>query len=336
MTNLKSILVNKIPRKSIWFMRQAGRYLPEFRKIRNKNKDFIKLCLNSKLSSEITLQPIKRFNLDSAVIFSDILMTPYALGQSINFKKDESPKLSEFKIDVLMKNNKEEFSKKLNPVYKAIEITRKKLEKDKSLICFIGAPWTLLIYMLGLKKDDNKLDLDKYNNLRGQIDQILAELNDYLCTHIRNQINAGADVVQIFDSWAGIIPEKDIKNFCYIPNKKIVDFCKNNKIVTICFPKGLKENYKIFNEFVKPDGINLDFDLDPQWARNSLKNVVLQGGLNPKILLKTDEDILEAATKYIKTFKDIPYVFNLGHGLLPETDPDKVNMLVNFYRKNNE
>ena len=336
MTNLKSILVNKIPRKSIWFMRQAGRYLPEFRKIRNKNKDFIKLCLNSKLSSEITLQPIKRFNLDSAVIFSDILMTPYALGQSINFKKDESPKLSEFKIDVLMKNNKEEFSKKLNPVYKAIEITRKKLEKDKSLICFIGAPWTLLIYMLGLKKDDNKLDLDKYNNLRGQIDQMLAELNDYLCTHIRNQINAGADVVQIFDSWAGIIPEKDIKNFCYIPNKKIVDFCKNNKIVTICFPKGLKENYKIFNEFVKPDGINLDFDLDPQWARNSLKNVVLQGGLNPKILLKTDEDILEAATKYIKTFKDIPYVFNLGHGLLPETDPDKENMLVNFYRKNNE
>ncbi len=336
MTNLKSILVNKIPCKSIWFMRQAGRYLPEFRKIRSKNKDFIKLCLNSKLSSEITLQPIKRFNLDSAVIFSDILMTPYALGQSINFKKDESPKLSEFKIDVLMKNNREEFSKKLNPVYRAIEITRKKLEKDKSLICFIGAPWTLLIYMLGLKKDDNKLDLDKYNNLKGQIDQILAELNDYLCTHIRNQINAGADVVQIFDSWAGIIPEKDIKNFCYIPNKKIVDFCKNNKIVTICFPKGLKENYKIFNEFVKPDGINLDFDLDPQWARNSLKDVVLQGGLNPKILLKTDEDILEAATKYIKTFKDIPYVFNLGHGLLPETDPDKVNMLVNFYRKNNE
>ncbi len=336
MTNLRSILINKIPCKSIWFMRQAGRYLPEFRKIRNKNKDFIKLCLNSKLSSEITLQPIKRFNLDSAVIFSDILMTPYALGQSISFKKDEGPKLSEFKIDVLMKNSKEEFSKKLNPVYKAIEITRKKLEKDKSLICFIGAPWTLLIYMLGLKKDDNKLDLDKYNKLKGQIDQILAELNDYLCTHIRNQINAGADVVQIFDSWAGIIPEKDIKNFCYIPNKKIVDFCKNNKIVTICFPKGLKENYKIFNEFVKPDGINLDFDLDPQWARNSLKNVVLQGGLNPKILLRTDEDILEAATKYIKTFKDIPYVFNLGHGLLPETDPDKVNMLVNFYRKNNE
>ena len=336
MASLKNILDDKISCKSVWFMRQAGRYLPEFREIRLKNKDFIKLCLNSNLSSEITLQPIKRFNLDAAIIFSDILMTPYALGQNINFVKDEGPKLSEFSLKNLMKNNKKEFSQKLNPVYKAIEITRKKLEKNKSLICFIGAPWTLLIYMLGLKKDDNKLDLDKYNKFKEKINQILKELNDYLCVHIENQINAGADVVQIFDSWAGIIPLKDIKELCYIPNKKIVDFCKSKKITTICFPKGLKENYEAFNDFVKPNGINLDADLDPQWARNRLRDVVLQGGLDPKILFKTNKDILKAATKYIKTFKDIPYVFNLGHGLLPETDPDKVKMLVNFYRNFNE
>ena len=336
MINLKSILVNKVSCKSVWFMRQAGRYLPEFREIRLKNKDFIKLCLNSNLSSEITLQPIKRFDLDAAIIFSDILMTPYALGQNITFVKDKGPKLSEFSIKNLMKNNKKEFSQKLNPVYKAIEITRKKLEKDKSLICFIGAPWTLLIYMIGLKKDDNKLDLDKYNKFKEQINRTLKELNDYLCAHIENQINAGADVVQIFDSWAGIIPEQDVKDFCFIPNKRIVDFCKSKKIPTICFPKGLKENYEAFNDFVKPNGINLDPDLDPQWARSRLRNVVLQGGLEPKILLKTNEDILKAATKYIKTFRDIPYVFNLGHGLLPETDPDKVKMLVNFYRNYNE
>ena len=336
MINLKNILVNKVSCKSVWFMRQAGRYLPEFREIRLKNKDFIKLCLNSNLSSEITLQPIKRFDLDAAIIFSDILMTPYALGQNITFVKDKGPKLSEFSIKNLMKNNKKEFSQKLNPVYKAIEITRKKLEKDKSLICFIGAPWTLLIYMIGLKKDDNKLDLDKYNKFKEQINRTLKELNDYLCAHIENQINAGADVVQIFDSWAGIIPEQDVKDFCFIPNKRIVDFCKSKKIPTICFPKGLKENYEAFNDFVKPNGINLDADLDPQWAKNRLKDVVLQGGLDPKILFKTNEEILKAATKYIKTFKDIPYVFNLGHGLLPETDPDKVKMLVNFYRNYNE
>ena len=336
MTNLKSILINKISCKSIWFMRQAGRYLPEFREIRKKNKDFIKLCLNSNLSSEITLQPIKRYNLDSAIIFSDILMTPYALGQNITFIKEEGPRLSEFKIEVLTKNNKEKFTQKLKSVYEAIKITRKRLEKNKSLICFIGAPWTLLVYMLGLKTEDNKLNLDKYKKHRTQINQILLELNDYLCVHIKNQINAGADVVQIFDSWAGLIPIKDIKDFCYIPNKRIIDFCKSKEIATICFPKGLKDNYKDFNDFVKPDGINLDSELDPIWARSKLKDVVLQGGPDPKILFKTDKEILEVATKYIKTFKDIPYVFNLGHGLLPETDPDKVKMLVNFYRNYNE
>ena len=336
MTNLKNILVNKIPCKSIWFMRQAGRYLPEFRKIRKENKDFIKLCLNSELSSEITLQPIKRFNLDSAIIFSDILMVPYALGQNITFEKNKGPKLSEFKSDTLINNNKENFSQKLSSVYRAIEITRDKLEKNKSLICFIGAPWTLAIYMLGLKKDDNNLDLDKYNSNKKQIYKIIEELNIFLCAHIENQINAGADVVQIFDSWAGLIPSKDVKNFCYTPNKRIVDFCKRKKIPTICFPKGLKENYEAFNNFVKPDGINLDAILDPLWAKNKLKNVVLQGGLNPKILLKKNKDILEVAKKYLKTFKDIPYIFNLGHGLLPETDPVKVEMLVNFYRNHNE
>ncbi len=336
MSNLKQILINKNICKSVWFMRQAGRYLPEFREIRKNNKDFIKLCLNSHLSSEITLQPIKRYNLDSAIIFSDILITPYALGQNIIFKRDFGPKLSEFRIETLMKNNKKKFSQKLNSVYKAIELTRKKLDKDKSLICFIGAPWTLIIYMLRLKKDNDRLNLDKYKNCKTQINQILSELNDYLCIHIKNQINAGADVVQIFDSWAGLIPDEDIKDFCYIPNKRIVDFCKSKKIATICFPKGLKENYEAFNDFVKPDGINLDADLDPKWAREKLKNVVLQGGLDPKILLKTGKDILEIATKYVKTFKDIPYVFNLGHGLLPETDPDKVKMLINFYRNYND
>ena len=336
MRSLKNILINKISCKSIWFMRQAGRYLPEFREIRNKNKDFIKLCLNSDLSSEITLQPIKRYNLDSAIIFSDILMIPYALGQSITFTKDEGPKLSKFKIETFLKNKKEKFSKKLDPIYRAIGMTRKKLEKNKSLICFVGAPWTLLIYMLGLKKENNKLDLDKYNKCKILINQILPKLNDYLCIHIKNQINAGADVVQIFDSWAGLIPDREIKDFCYIPNKKIVDFCKSKKIATICFPKGLKENYELFNDFVKSDGINLDAELDPLWAKKKLKDVVLQGGLDPEILLKTEEDIKVVATKYLETFKEIPYIFNLGHGLLPETDPDKVKMLINFYRNYNE
>tara|TARA_B100000674_G_C37810122_1_gene900698 strand:+ start:86 stop:1093 length:1008 start_codon:yes stop_codon:yes gene_type:complete len=333
MSELKKVLVNKNSCKSIWFMRQAGRYLPEFRKIRSANPNFINLCLNSELSSEITLQPIKRYNLDSAIIFSDILMVPFALGQKVEFIKNQGPKLGKFDMKYLSKNNRREFSVKLNPVYKAIEITRKKLDKKKSLISFIGAPWTLLIYMLDIKKEKKEIDLNKLYARDFNIEQIIDELIAYLCTHIKNQVNAGADVIQIFDSWAGLIPNKDIQKFCYEPNLKIVEFCKKENIPTICFPKGIKEKYADFNNLVKPDGINIDPDIDPSWAKQNLTNVVLQGGLDPKVLLKNDEEIIKEATKYIQTFKDIPYVFNLGHGLLPKTDPDKVERLVKFYRE---
>tara|TARA_B100000242_G_C43048978_1_gene489870 strand:+ start:303 stop:1307 length:1005 start_codon:yes stop_codon:yes gene_type:complete len=332
MNNLENILRDKISCKSVWFMRQAGRYLPEFREIRSKNTDFIKLCLNSDLSSKITLQPIKRFDLDSAIIFSDILMTPYALGQSVNLTKNQGPKLSNFDLETFLDNDEKNFSKKLNPVYEAINITRKKLSKKKSLICFVGAPWTLLIYMLGVKKGEAGLDLKKINKKKSEMNKILEKLIEYLCIHIDNQINAGADVVQIFDSWAGLVPIKNLKYYCYIPNAKIVDFCKKKKIPNICFPRGIKEKYEDFNNLVKPDGINIDSEIDPEWAKKNLSNVVLQGGLDPKVLLKTEEELEKAATKYIRVFKDIPYIFNLGHGLLPETDPDKVKKLIKLYR----
>ncbi len=335
MSNLKNILINKKCCKSIWFMRQAGRYLPEFRKIRSTNTNFIKLCLNSNLSSEITLQPIKRFDLDSAIIFSDILMVPFALGQNVKFVKNQGPELSEFSFDLLSNCNFKKFSEKLKPVYDAIKITRKKLNKNKSLIAFVGAPWTLIIYMLGMKKDNNYLDFNKIKDKK-KVKQIIEELVKYLCLHIKKQIESGADVVQIFDSWAGLIPQNKLEEYCFIPNAKIIEFCKKEKIPSICFPKGIQKRYEDFNKFVKPDGINLDFQIDPLWAREKLTDVVLQGGLNPNILLKSEKEILMGATKYIEAFNDIPYVFNLGHGLLPQTDPDKVDKLIKFYRNFDE
>ena len=334
MSNLKEILINKKNCKSVWFMRQAGRYLPEFKKIRSQNQNFIKLCLNSELSSEITLQPIKRFDLDSAIIFSDILIIPYALGQEVKFIKDQGPDLSGFNIEIFLDTNKKYFSEKLNPVYKAIEKTRKNLDKNKSLIAFIGAPWTLLVYMINIKKNKSEINLNNLNKKNININQILERLIEFLCIHIQNQVNAGADIIQIFDSWAGLLPENIIKDYCYIPNAKIVEFCKKERIPCICFPKGIKEKYEVFNEIVKPDGINLDYEIDPLWAKNKLKDVVIQGGLDPKILLKSESEMLKGATKYIQTFKDIPYIFNLGHGLLPETDPDRVMKLTEFYRNN--
>ena len=333
MSNLKEILINKKICKSVWFMRQAGRYLPEFREIRSQNQDFINLCLNSELSSKITLQPIERFNLDSAIIFSDILMVPHALNQKVEFSKNHGPKLETFNLEKFLKNDDLKFIKNLKPVYKAIEITRKKLNKKKSLISFVGAPWTLLVYMIGAKQNKNEIDLKIINKKKDEINLILEKLINYLCLHIENQVKAGADVVQIFDSWAGSIPQEDLNNFCYVPNSKIVEFCKKKSIPVICFPRGIKENYKDFNNLVKPNGINIDYNVDPNWAKENLKDTVIQGGLDPKTLLLPDKEIYSNVRKYLDAFKGLPYVFNLGHGMLPETNPDKVDKLIKFYRE---
>jgi len=329
MSKLTNCILNKDSSCTpVWFMRQAGRYLPEFQKIRSKNKDFIKLCLNSDLSSEISLQPMKRFNLDAAIIFSDILMVPYGLGQEIKFEKNKGPVLSTFNLDIFLKNDKDKFTEKLNPVYEAIRKTRENLDEAKSLISFVGAPWTLAIYMLGLKKDKDQIDFDKLKTQEENLKIIIEEINKYLCIHINNQINAGADTVQIFDSWAGLIPNKNIYDYCYAPNKKIVDFCRKKKKPVICFPRGIKENYLEFAKIVNPDCLNLDYETDPLWARKNLRDYCLQGGMNPKILFKGENEVFNEVDKYLEIFKDSPYIFNLGHGLMPETNPDIIKKII--------
>ncbi len=333
MNKITNCLINKdtscFP---LWFMRQAGRYLPEFQKIRSKNPDFIKLCLNSDLSSEITLQPITRFDLDAAIIFSDILMVPYGLGQEVKFIKGKGPKLSEFNLKNFTKNNKENFTRRLRPVYDAIKKTRKKLSKEKSLISFIGAPWTLIVYIMGLRQDKQNLDLENLKKKDFDKDLVLDKLNEYLTIHIQNQFESGADVVQIFDSWAGLIPEKDLHDYCYNPNLRLVEFCKKINLPVICFPKGINKKYQQFLEIVKPDGLNIDYEVNPVWAKENLKNVCLQGGMDPKILFEDEKKILFEVDRYLDTFNESPYIFNLGHGLLPETNPDTLGKVIKRVR----
>ena len=329
MSKLTNCLLKKDPScRPVWFMRQAGRYLPEFREIRQKNKDFIKLCLNSNLSSEITLQPIQRFNLDAAIIFSDILMVPYGLGQEVKFIKDEGPILSPFNLEIFKKNNFDKFKDKLNPIYEAIKLTRENLDKQKSLIGFIGAPWTLIVYMFGLKKNKEELDLNILKQKEEEIRETINLLIKYLCLHIELQFKAGAEVIQILDSWAGLIPEAKLSDYCFEPNKKIVQFCKNNKIPVICFPRNLNKNYLKFADIVKPDCLSLDYKIDPTWAKENLKNYCLQGGMDPKILFEKEDIIFKEVDKYLTIFKDRPYIFNLGHGLLPQTNPDVLQKVI--------
>ena len=329
MSKLTNCLLNKdsscFP---IWFMRQAGRYLPEFRKIRSQNSDFIKLCLDSDLSSEITLQPIKRFKLDAAIVFSDILMVPYGLGQEVKFIKNKGPVLSKFNLDKFLNNSVSNFIDKLDPVYKTIKKVRKKLSNTKSLISFIGAPWTLVVYMFDLKKNNNDINLEKLKENKTEIQIVIDKLNEYLCAHLENQVNSGADVIQVFDSWAGIIPYNELYNYCYSPNKKIVEFCKKIKIPVISFPKGINKNYLTFAEEVNPDCLSLDYNVDPVWARSKLKNFCLQGGIDPKVLFKTESEIYSEVDRYLNIFKGTPYIFNLGHGLLPETNPDILEKII--------
>jgi uroporphyrinogen decarboxylase len=328
MTPINKVILNKDTSiNPIWIMRQAGRYLPEFREIRSKNIDFIKLCLDENLSSEITLQPLRRFNLDAAIIFSDILMLPYALGQNVEFKKNFGPTLGDLNITKLSTFDEIDFVKKIFPVYKAIsKVSENELLKNKNTIGFVGAPWTLLVYILNKQSPKKKIKEDFFKD-QFLINRILDLLDKFLKIHIKNQIENGANIIQIFDSWAGLLEEKDLPNYVYIPTLSLVDYVKSLNVPVICFPRGIS-NYKSYCEIVKPDVVSIDYDSDPKKIVKEI-NYPVQGGLDPKILLTDKENLKKQAVKYLEIFKDHPYIFNLGHGVLPETNPDMVEYLVN-------
>ncbi len=327
MSPLEEVIINKKSNiNPVWIMRQAGRYLPEFREIRKKNPDFIKLCLNEKLSSEITLQPLKRFDLDAAIIFSDILMLPYGLNQNVEFKKNVGPLLGELDLIKISKVEEINFVEKLSPVYELIKlVSNSQFTNNKTTIGFVGAPWTLLVYMMNKKSPKLNLDENFFED-KFLIDKVLKILDKFLKIHIKNQIDNGAQIIQIFDSWAGLLKEKDLRYYIYDPTLSLVNYIKSLNVPVICFPRGIK-NYKDFCEIVKPDTICIDYEIDPIKISKEIK-IPVQGGMDPKFLLSNKESLKKEATKYLDIFKDHPYIFNLGHGVLPETDPNMMDYLV--------
>ena len=331
MTPIREVIINKQTKNNpIWIMRQAGRYLPEFREIRKNNPNFIKLCLNQNLSSEITLQPLKRFNLDAAIIFSDILILPYGLGQEVEFIKNFGPKLGNLNLNDISKISEINFIQKINPVYEAIKmVNENKLTDNKSTIGFVGAPWTLLVYMINKQSPKLKLRSNFYED-KVLINQTLILLEKFLKIHIKKQIESGAEIIQIFDSWAGLLNEKNLPSYVYDPTLKLVEYIKSLNVPVICFPRGIK-NYKKYCDFVKPDAICIDYDVDPIKILKDIK-IPVQGGMDPKVLLSNKENLKKEAKKYLDIFKDHPYIFNLGHGVLPETDPNMMDYLVNIVK----
>ena len=314
----------------IWIMRQAGRYLPEFREIRKANPDFIKLCLNEKLSTEITLQPLIRFDLDAAIIFSDILMLPYGLSQKVEFKKGIGPVLGDLNLENISKLTERDFVEKLNPVYKLINsVKNSTITKNKSTIGFVGAPWTLLVYMIN--QESPKLGLKKnFFENKSLIDKALLIIEKFLKIHIKHQIKNGAQIIQIFDSWAGLLNEKDLQNYIYNPTLNLVEYIKSFNIPVICFPRNIK-NYKNYCNIVNPSVICIDYNTDPKEISKNIE-IPVQGGMDPKVLLTDKENLKKEAKKYLDIFNDHPYIFNLGHGVLPETDPQMMDYLVKMVK----
>ena len=331
MSDINEVIKNKrTDLNPIWIMRQAGRYLPEFREIRKKNTDFIKLCLNHQLSAEITLQPLKRFELDAAIIFSDILMVPYGLNQKVEFKKNFGPILGELNLQEISNFNEKDFTKKLKPVYMALDLVKKnELTQNKSTIGFVGAPWTLLVYLINRKSPKQKLISNFFQDLHS-IERILSVLDKFLKIHIKNQIKYGATIIQIFDSWAGLLEDKNLEDYIYGPTLNLVNFIKSLNVPVVCFPREIK-NYKQYCKIIKPDVINIDYKINPEKIRKEI-DLVVQGGLDPKILLTNKDKLKVEAKKYLEIFKDHPYIFNLGHGVLPETDPQMVDYLIKFVK----
>ena len=331
MTPIQETIINKKSNNTpVWLMRQAGRYLPEFREIRKINPDFINLCLNEKLSSEITLQPLKRFELDAAIIFSDILMLPYGLNQKVEFKKDFGPQLGPLSLKEISKVEEVDFLEKLKPIYKSIKkVSENDLIKNKNLIGFVGAPWTLLVYMINKHSPKKELIKDFFKD-KFLIEKTLLILEKFLKIHINQQIKNGATVIQIFDSWAGLLNEKDLSNYIYNPTQNLVEYVKSLNIPVICFPRGIK-NYKNYCDIVRPDAVNIDYDVDPISICKQIK-IPVQGGLDPKVLLTDINNLKKQTLKYLDVFKDHPYIFNLGHGVLPETNPDMVDYLVKMVK----
>ena len=334
-SSLQYSLLNKQINFTIWFMRQAGRYLPEYQKIRRRNKNFINFCLNINDATEVSLQPINRFDLDAAIVFSDILLILNAVGQKVEFKEKIGPILKNYNLNKFYKTNDKIFIKKLKNVYKILKKIRKTLPKEKSLIGFAGSPWTLLTYMIN--KGSPKKNIKFLENLKKkEVIKIIKRLEHLIYIHCKEQILAGADTIQLFDSWAGLIEKKNLKEFCINPNKNIVNKIKKNfpNNPVICFPKGINQNINNFIKEVNPHGISIDYDINLK-NLNLNNDVVFQGGMNPKFLLGNNKRMFEEAKKYLDFFKNKPYIFNLGHGILPKTKPKNVKRLVEFVRSYN-
>tara|TARA_A100001015_G_C14980929_1_gene709409 strand:- start:761 stop:1750 length:990 start_codon:yes stop_codon:yes gene_type:complete len=322
----------------IWLMRQAGRYLPEYQEIRKKEKNFMNLCFNPKLACDISLQPIERFDFDFIILFSDILVIPYALGQEVKFKESIGPILGNINYEQLEVNLSQNLER-LAPVFETIKLIKQK-KKEKDLIGFCGGPFTVLNYMVeqGTSKTHEKIKkFIKSNNVLSE--KIIKIITDISIEYLKKQIDSGVDVIKVFDSWAGLLDGDLYKKYIIEPNKEIAKEIKNYSPGTkqIFFPRGSKENYFNFIKEVQPDVISLDEEFPDNVFSYAKKNdIILQGNLKPTALIEGGRKLKKGIKNILNKFKENKHIFNLSHGVLPQTPVENVEILVDTIRNYNE
>lgn len=334
---LTAIKGHRTPRPPYWFMRQAGRYLPEYREVRAKAPSFLDFCFTPDLAVEVTLQPLRRYHCDAAILFSDILVVPWAMGQRVAFEEGRGPVLdaleSPSRIDHLMAG---ESAERLAPVYETVSRLRKTLPDEVALIGFAGAPWTIATYMIegGSSRDFVNTKSWAYGDPEG-FEALIDRIIDATVAYLVRQIDAGAETLQLFDSWAGVLPDDEFERWVIAPNRAIVSKVREQRpdVPIIGFPRGAGVMYEAFLEVTGCDAVSLDTTVPPAWASAHLQSrAAVQGNLDPQLVVAGGESMLNAARRIVAALSDGPHVFNLGHGFVPATPPENVALLVDYLR----
>lgn len=324
----------------VWLMRQAGRYLPEYRELRGRAGGFLDLCLTPELAEEVTLQPIRRYGFDAAILFADILLVPHALGQELTFVEGEGPRLAP------LVNSREalarlrpvpEIRETLGPVYETVRRLKRSLPAEVALIGFAGAPWTVASYMIAGRgtPDQGPGRLWMYRDPEA-FGALIERLTEATIQYLDGQITAGAEAVMLFDSWAGALPAGMFERFSTAPARRIVREVgeRHPGVPVIGFPRGAGALYPTFASETGVAAVGLDTSVPLEWARREVSplGMALQGNLDPLLLVAGGSVLRDEARRMVETMRGAPYVFNLGHGITPETDPANVEVMLRAVR----
>ena len=337
-TILRALAGEVLPTPPIWMMRQAGRYLPEYRATRAQAGDFLALCYNSELAAEVTLQPIRRYGFDAAILFADILLLPQAMGADLWFETGEGPRLSTITTlaGVQALKPKEDIHDKLAPIYETVRILARELPRETTLIGFAGAPWTVATYMIAGRgsKDQgaaHALKAADRATFQTLIDAITAATIEYLSM----QVLAGAEVIKLFDSWAGSLKGQDFIDFALTPTKQIIHALKARHpgLPIIAFPREAGQGYVGFAKATGADCVALDNSVSPEWgAANVQVDGCVQGNLAPEHMVTGGADLVRETRRVVDAFKGGAHIFNLGHGITPDANPDNVSRMIEAVR----